>query len=160
MSKPNLTTHYKDHTPWSSGIYTSDAVSFNICKSLSMVYHINKLKNKNHMIISINAEKIFDKFQQKLLKLGIKETYLNIIKIIYDSLMARMVKSLPAMWETQVWSLGWKDSLEKEMATHFSILAWKIPWMEEHGRLQPMGLQRVRHDWVISLSFFLWETYS
>ena len=54
------------------------------------------------MIISINAEKIFDKFQQKLLKLGIKETYLNIIKIIYDSLMARMVKSLPAMWETQV----------------------------------------------------------
>ena len=91
-----------------SGIYTRDAVSFNICRSISMVYHINKLKNKNHMIISINAEKAFDKFQhtlmiiKKLLKLSIEGTYLNIIKIIYDSLMAQMVKSLPAMWETQV----------------------------------------------------------
>ena len=91
-----------------SGIYTRDALSFNICKSISMVYHINKLKNKNHMIISINAEKAFDKFQhplmiiKKLLKLSIEGTYLNIIKIIYDSLMAQMVKSLPAMWETQV----------------------------------------------------------
>ena len=143
-----------------SGIYTRDALSFNICKSISMVYHINKLKNKNHMIISINAEKAFDKFQhplmiiKKLLKLSIEGTYLNIIKIIYDSLMAQMVKSLPAMWETQVWSLGWEDPLEKEMPTHCSIPAWKIPWMEEPGRLQLMGLQRVRRDWVISLSFF------
>ena len=57
-----------------------------------------------------------------------------------------MVESLPAIWETQVQSLGWEDPLEKEMATHSSILAWKIPWMEEPGRLQPMGSQRVRHD--------------
>ena len=51
------------------------------------------------------------------------------------SLVAQMVKHLPAMWETQVWSLGWKDPLEKEMATHSSILAWKIPWTEEPGGL-------------------------
>ena len=57
-----------------------------------------------------------------------------------------MVKSLPAVQETQVHSLGWEDSLEKEMTTHSITLAWKIPWMEEPGRLQSMGLQRVGHD--------------
>ena len=57
-----------------------------------------------------------------------------------------MVKRLPAMQETQVQSLGQEDPLEKEMATHASTLAWKIPWMEEPGRLQSMGLQRVGHD--------------
>ena len=60
--------------------------------------------------------------------------------------MAQMVKHLPTIWETRVQSLGWEDLLEKEMATHSSILAWKIPWMEEPGRLQFMGSQRVRHD--------------
>ena len=60
--------------------------------------------------------------------------------------MAQMVKHLPAMQETQVQSLGWEDPLEKEMATHSSTLAWKIPWTEESGRLQSIGLQRVRHD--------------
>ena len=57
-----------------------------------------------------------------------------------------MVKHLPTMWDTWVRSLGWEDPLEKETATHCSILAWKIPWTEERGRLQSMGLQRVRHD--------------
>ena len=56
-----------------------------------------------------------------------------------------MVKCLPTMQETGVQSLGQED-LEKEMATHSSILAWKIPWMEEPGRLQSMGLQRIRHN--------------
>ena len=59
--------------------------------------------------------------------------------------MAQTVKCLPTMWETQVLSLGWEDPLEKEMATHSSTLAWKIPWMEESGGLQSMELQRVRH---------------
>ena len=54
------------------------------------------------------------------------------------------------MRETQVWSLGWEDLLEKEMATHSSTLAWRIPWREEPGRLQSMGLQRVGHDWATS----------
>ena len=57
-----------------------------------------------------------------------------------------MVESLPAMWEIQVQTLGQQDPLEKEMATHFNILAWKIAWMLEPGRLQSMGLQRVVHD--------------
>ena len=60
--------------------------------------------------------------------------------------MTQTVKSLPAMWETQVQSLGQENLLEKEMAAHSSILAWKIPWMKEPGRLLSMGLQRVRHD--------------
>ena len=55
-------------------------------------------------------------------------------------------KASAAMWETWVRSLGWEDPLEKEMATHSSTLAWKIPWMEEPGRLQNMGAQRVGHD--------------
>ena len=62
------------------------------------------------------------------------------------SLVAQMVKRLPAMQETWVQSLGQGDPLEKEMATHSSILAWKIPWTEEPDRLQSMGLQRVRYD--------------
>ena len=61
-------------------------------------------------------------------------------------LVAQMVKHLPAMQETQVHSLGQEDSLEKEMATHSSILAWEIPWMEEPGELQSMGSQRLKHD--------------
>ena len=62
------------------------------------------------------------------------------------SLLAQMVKNLPAMQETQIQSLGWEDSLEKEMATHSSIPAWRIPWTEELGRLQFMGSQRVGND--------------
>ena len=62
------------------------------------------------------------------------------------SLVARMVKNLPAMQETQVLSLGQKDLLEEEMAADSSILAGKIPWTEEPGGLQSMELQRVRHD--------------
>ena len=60
--------------------------------------------------------------------------------------MAQTVKHLPIMQETWVRSLGREVSLEKEMAAHSSILAWKIPWMEEPGRLQSMGSQRVGHD--------------
>jgi len=63
-----------------------------------------------------------------------------------SSLVAQMVKNLPAMWETPVRSLGSEDPLEKEMATHSSILAWKIPWTKEPGGLQSMGSQRVRHN--------------
>ena len=65
---------------------------------------------------------------------------------ILTSLVAQMVKRLPAMWETRVQSLGQEDPLEKEMATHSSTLAWKIPWTEEPGRLQSMESQRVGHN--------------
>ena len=60
--------------------------------------------------------------------------------------MTQMVKHQPAMWETQVCSLGREDPLEKEMATHSSALAWKIPWAEQPSRLQSMGFQRVGPD--------------
>ena len=64
------------------------------------------------------------------------------------SLEVQVEKNLPAMQETWVWSLGQEDPLEKGMATHSSILAWRILWTEEPGRLQSMGSQRVRLDWV------------
>ena len=65
---------------------------------------------------------------------------------VHVSSVAQMVKRLSTMWKTQVRSLGWEDPLEKEMATHSSTIAWKIPWTEEPGRLQSMGSQRVGHD--------------
>ena len=66
----------------------------------------------------------------------------------YASLVAQLIKKLPARQETWVQSLGQKDLLEKEMATHSSVLAWRIPWTEEPGRLQSMGSQRVRHNFT------------
>ena len=76
---------------------------------------------------------------------------INIIfKLVFGrqkaSLVAQMVKRLPAMWETWVQSLSREDPLEKEMAIHSSTIAWKIPWTEKLGRLQPMGSQRAGHD--------------
>ena len=68
------------------------------------------------------------------------------------SLVAQMVKNLPAIQETQVLSLGWEDPLEKEMTTHFSILAQRIPWTEELDGLPSMGLQRVGHNSVTNTS--------
>ena len=68
----------------------------------------------------------------------------------WASLVAQMVKNPPAMQEIWVRFLDWEDSLEKEMATLSSILAWRIPWNEEPGGLQSMGLQRVTHDWVMN----------
>ena len=74
-------------------------------------------------------------------------TCLSVLKRIYwASLVAQTVKCLPAMRETQVRFLGWEDLPGKEMATQSSILAWKIPWTAEPGRLQSMGSQRVGHD--------------
>ena len=66
---------------------------------------------------------------------------------------ARVVKNLPIMQETQVWSLDQEDPLEKRTATHSSVLPWRIPWTEEPGRLQSTGSQWVRHDWVTNTFF-------
>ena len=62
------------------------------------------------------------------------------------SQVPQIVKTLPTMWETWVQSLGWEDPLEKGMATHSSILAWRIPWTDEPGKLQSMGSPRVGYD--------------
>ena len=64
----------------------------------------------------------------------------------WASLVTQMVENPPAMWETWVRSLDWEDPLEEGLATHSSILAWRISWTEELGRLQSMGVQRVRHS--------------
>ena len=72
-----------------------------------------------------------------------------------NSLVAQTVKRLSTMRETRVWSLGWEDPLEKEMTTDSRTIAWKIPGTEEPGRLQSMRSQRVRHDWVTSLSLYI-----
>ena len=65
---------------------------------------------------------------------------------LWASLVAQMVKNPSVMWETWVQSLGWKNPLEERMATHSSILAWRIPWTEEPGGLQPTGSQRIGYD--------------
>ena len=70
----------------------------------------------------------------------------DLVYFTWASLVAQLVRNLPVMQETWVQSLIQEDPLEKEMATHSNALAWKIPWMEEPGRLQSMGSQRVRHN--------------
>ena len=72
-------------------------------------------------------------------------------------MVAQSLKRLPGMWETLVRSLSWEDPLEKEMATHSSTLAWRIPWREEPGRLQSMGLQRVGHNGATLLYFLCFK---
>ena len=74
--------------------------------------------------------------------------------IIWASRVTQMVKNLPAKWETWVWSLCLEDPLEEGMTTHSSILAWRILWTEESGRLQSMGSQRVGRDWVTDIFTF------
>ena len=72
--------------------------------------------------------------------------YIQDVFVVLCTLVAQRLKHLPAMQETWVLSLGREDPLEKEMATHSSVLAWSIPWMEEPGGLQSMGSQRVGHN--------------
>ena len=73
----------------------------------------------------------------------------------WASLVAQLVKNLPAMPETWFRSLTWKDTLEKGMTTHSSVLAWRIPWKEEPGKLQSLRLQRLRHNWVTNTQTIL-----
>ena len=75
---------------------------------------------------------------------------LCVLELLRTSPVAQLVKNLPAVQETWVQSLGWEGPLEKEMATHSSILAWRIPWTEEPGGLQSTGSQRVRYSWTTS----------
>ena len=82
-------------------------------------------------------------------KIELRNTELNDWLIV-----AQMVESLPAMWGTEVQSLNWEDPLEKEVATHSSILAWEIPWTEEPAGLQSMGSQRAGYNWVTNTFTF------
>ena len=87
-----------------------------------------------------------DSGQPKNEKQSLGKDFISLCTGLRASLVAQMVKHLLVMRETQVRSLGREDPWEKEMATHSSILAWGIPWIEEPGRLQSMGSQRVGHD--------------
>ena len=96
FSKQNSATHQKAHTPRSSWVYSRDARILQYTKSINVIHHINKLKDKNHMVISIDAEKAFDKIQHPFMtktvqKMGIEGTYLNIIKAIYDKPVANIL---------------------------------------------------------------------
>ena len=78
------------------------------------------------------------------------------VNSLFSATGGSVAKNFPAMKETLVLSLGWEDPLEKELATHFSILAWKIPWTEESGGLQAMGSQRVRQDLEAKQQHCVW----
>ena len=120
------------------GSYTARSQSFLLFdstqESISSLLNVSKTKTKKDIGIR-----------------SICNTECWVIYMMYlkqASLVFQMVKNSPAMWETSVPSLGWEDPLGKGTATHSSILAWRIPWPEEPGRLPSVGSQRVRHKWM------------
>ena len=119
----------------------------NTLKCMQLTLFTNQEKQKQ-MIKQINTQSFYLHYSTVISKSKCKFyfPYLIICGQWYGlSLVVQRVNCLPAMQETWVRSLGQEDPLEKEMATHSSTLAWKIPWTEKPGRLQSMGLQRVRH---------------
>ena len=117
----------------------------------------------SHLISWIALSRLYKRIR-KVWALDIDSIMLNLGQITQPlhtsvslTIMAQRLKRLPGMRETRVWSLGREDPLEKEMATHSSTLAWKIPWREEPGMLQSMGSQRVGHDWATSLQVEITE---
>ena len=89
--------------------------------------------------------------------LGTGKTFTDIFMCGFAcQVLTQTVKNLPAMQEMWVWSLSQENTLKKEMATHSSILAWRIPWTEEPGSLQSMGSQRIEHNWVTNTLACMW----
>ena len=116
-------------------------------------YNNKKYKKSTGSFSSIkltSASKVFQESTLKKREISIKDTtpWWNGQWFILQIEVAQRVKNLHAMQETRVQFLGWEDSLEKEMANHSSILAWKIPWTEKPGRLESMGSKRVGHNWA------------
>ena len=135
---------------------------WNIC--FSFYYNFCKEEMDSFLKMWINLNFSFLEFYSKNSKGFWIETSshfihskLFIIRYTFSwaSLVPQRLKRLPSVWETGVRSLGWEDPLEKEMVTHSGILAWRIPWTEEPGRLQSTGSQRIGHDWVTSLFTFI-----
>ena len=122
----------------------------------SVVHSISRVLCYHHhnsrMFLSFNTKPCTHSrhlhFSQVISAVGILKLVALCGPIPSASLVTQMVMNPPTMQETWVGSLGWKDPLEKGMATHSSTLAWRISWTEEPGRLQSMELQRVGHDWV------------
>ena len=132
-----------------SGSSAFSKSSLNVWKFTVHILLKPDLENFEHYFASMwyeyNCVVVWTFFDIAILGLAWKLTFFSPVAIAEFSKFAGILSS---MQETQVWSLGWEDTLEEEMVTQSSILAWKIPWTEEPGVLQSMGLQRVRHDWV------------
>ena len=111
--------------------------------------HILLIEMQNCVTTLENGLVVFYKFKHACMHTWVLSRF-SCVWLFGASLVTQTVKCLHAMWETWVRSLGREDPLEKEMAIHSSTLAWKIPWVEEPGRLQSRGLQRVRHNWATS----------
>ena len=139
-------------------MHTECESTFQRCFFLLLHIIIFMLYTHCNIPLGVQGERFFFQKKNKSATSPFQHFYHCLSTDFRTSLVAQTVECLPTVQETQVRSLGWKDPLEKAMATHSSTLAWKIPWMEKRGRLQPTGLQRVRHDWATSLSFFyfLW----
>ena len=117
--------------------------AFRLCKSINPPLYLNQLElNFSHLKLQVFW------LLCPLYMVSLKEE-----KGFPDG---SVVKNLPANQETRVWTLGLEDPLEKEMATHCSILAWDILWTEEPGRLQSMGLQRIRYDWATKQHIYIY----
>ena len=140
--------------PWTAAGQAplSSTISWNLFKFMST----ELMMPSNHLILChhfLLLPSTFPSIRVFSREKGLGDHFSPAPGALWASQVAQMVKCLPAMWETRVWSLGREDPLEKEMAIHSSTLVWKILWMEEPSRLQSMGSQRVGHDWAISLSF-------
>ena len=110
-------------------------------ESLAHTFKMDSLKPR----VQLNPEILLSSVYQERLTLH-PCSHSRVLEMSGASLIAQLVKNLPAMQDTWVRFLGWEDPLEKEMATHSSTLAWEIPWTEKPGRLQSVESQRVRHD--------------
>ena len=104
--------------------------------------------HKSFLVIYTHLHGIWECLFPSILPHGVLSAFFH---FSFLPMVAQTVKCLPAVRETRVRSLSWEYPLEKEMATHSSTLAWKIPWTKEPGRLESMGSQRVGHDWATSL---------
>ena len=119
-------------TPWTAACQAS--LSITNSRSFLKLMSIESVMPVNHLILSCPL------FLE------------NLIPFCQASLVAQMVKNLHAIQETRIWSLGQEDPLEKEMETHSSTFAWRIPWTEEPGRLKSLGSERVGHDWATNIT--------
>ena len=146
----NILDPLKLNVPWHSRLCINQLTYIHL--RLMIIFYINRGAEREASLLKSCKLRI-QNFYILMVTKGKREGNRSIrnLRLTYThwaSLVAQMVKNLPAMQETRIRSLGWEDPLEKGMATHFSILAWRIPWTEEPGALQSTGSQRVGHDWV------------
>ena len=122
-------------------------------QKLSLLHNTEWLRDVNHsqgvaFVFSLESLQSPILSHCKCIEISLSGHVFRVYYDIYPSLVAQTVKNLPSVQKTWLWSLGWEDLLENGMATHSSILAWRIIWTEEPGLLQSVGSQRVRHNWV------------